>query len=235
MGAIDTQDDRYEGRVWAIGLGEEAWLVDKWVLMGDPASEELRKKVRLKVRQQYGRGDGAKMGVERWCWDSGGHYTDEVYAESRALGDTWVIPVKGANVPGKPVATWPKSRNAKKVYLVEVGTENAKELIYSRLKIQPDTSGKPVPGCVHLPANDDICSEDELKQLTAETKELKIVKGRREYRWTAKGRRNEALDCFVYAIAALRISQQRFGLDLELLAGAKRAVPQRGTRSRVRG
>lgn len=235
MGSIDTQDDRYEGRVWAFGLGEEAWLVDKWVLMGDPASEELRKKVRLKARQQYVRGDGAKMGVERWCWDSGGHYTDEVYAESRALGDTWVIPVKGANVPGKPVATWPKSRNAKKVYLVEVGTENAKELIYSRLKIQPDTSGKPVPGCVHLPANDDICSEDELKQLTAETKELKIVKGRREYRWTAKGRRNEALDCFVYAIAALRISQQRFGLDLELLAGAKRAVPQRGTRSRVRG
>lgn len=235
MGSIDTQDDRYEGRVWAFGLGEEAWLVDKWVLMGDPASEELRKKVRLKVRQQYVRGDGAKMGVERWCWDSGGHYTDEVYAESRALGDTWVIPVKGANVPGKPIANWPKSRNAKKVYLTEVGTENAKELIYSRLKIQPNTSGVPVPGCVHFPANDDICGEDELKQLTAETKELKIEKGRRVYRWTAKGRRNEALDCFVYALAALRISQHRFGLDLEMLAGAKRAVPQRGTRSRVRG
>lgn len=235
MGSIDTQDDRYEGRVWAFGLGEEAWLVDKWVLMGDPASEELRKKVRLKVRQQYVRGDGAKMGVERWCWDSGGHYTDEVYAESRALGDTWVIPVKGANVPGKPIANWPKSRNAKKVYLTEVGTENAKELIYSRLKIQPNTSGVPVPGCVHFPANDDICGEDELKQLTAETKELKIEKGRRVYRWTAKGRRNEALDCFVYALAALRISQYRFGLDLEMLAGAKRAVPQRGTRSRVRG
>lgn len=200
MGSIDTQDDRYEGRVWAFGLGEEAWLVDKWVLMGDPASEELRKKVRLKVRQQYVRGDGAKMGVERWCWDSGGHYTDEVYAESRALGDTWVIPVKGANVPGKPIANWPKSRNAKKVYLTEVGTENAKELIYSRLKIQPNTSGVPVPGCVHFPANDDICGEDELKQLTAETKELKIEKGRRVYRWTAKGRRNEALDCFVYAL-----------------------------------
>ena len=38
------------------------------------------------------------------------------------------------------------------------------------------------------------------------------------YRWDAKGRRNEALDCFVYALAALRISQQRFGLDLNALA-----------------
>ena len=235
MGSIDTQDDRYEGRVWAFGVGEEAWLVDKWVLMGDPASEELRRKVGLKIHHMYTRADNAKMRVERWCWDSGGHYTDEVYAESRRHGEMWVIPVKGANIPGKPIANWPKSRNAKKVWLVEVGTENAKELIYSRLKIQPNTAGDAVPGCVHLPANDEICGEDELKQLTAETKELKIEKGKRIYRWTAKGRRNEALDCFVYALAALRISQQRFGLDLQLLAGARRAPAQRGTRSRARG
>ncbi|MCY1452448.1 hypothetical protein D9M71_693680 [compost metagenome] len=49
----------------------------------------------------------------------------------------------------------------------------------------------------------------------------KIVKGQRVYRWDAKGRRNEALDCLVYAIAALRISQQRFGLDLEAIACAE--------------
>ena len=73
---------------------------------------------------------------------------------------------------------------------------------------------------MHLPANDEICDEDELKQLTAETKRLKIEKGQRVYRWDAGGRRNEALDCFVYALAALRISQQRFGLNLdELTAG----------------
>lgn len=235
MASIDTQDDRYEGRVWAFGLGEEAWLVDKWVLMGDPASEELRRQVGLKIHQQYTRADGSKMRVERWCWDAGGHYMDEVCAESRKHGDMWVIPIRGAPVAGKPIANWPSKRNAKKVFLTEVGTENAKELIYSRLKIQPNTSGDPVPGCIHLPANDDICDEAELKQLTAEVKELKIVKGKRIYRWTAKGRRNEALDCFVYAIAALRISQQRFGLDLAMLAGARRAKPQRGTRSRVRG
>ena len=36
-------------------------------------------------------------------------------------------------------------------------------------------------------------------------------------RWDSAGRRNEALDCFVYALAALRISQARFGFDLEAL------------------
>ncbi len=39
-------------------------------------------------------------------------------------------------------------------------------------------------------------------------------------RWDNEKRRNEAIDCFVYALAALRICQQRFGLDLDLLETA---------------
>ncbi|MDL2200832.1 phage terminase large subunit family protein [Halopseudomonas aestusnigri] len=215
FGGIDTQDDRYEGRVWAVGPGEEFWLIDRWILHGDPASEELRRKVGLQLHRLYDRADGMPMKVERWCWDSGGHYTDEVYQESRKHGVTWVIPIKGASAYGKPIASFPRTRSKAKVYLTEVGTDNAKELIYNRFKIQPQP-GANVPGCVHLPANDDICDESELKQLTAEVKVLKIASGRRVYRWDAKGRRNEALDCLVYALAALRISQQRFGLDLDL-------------------
>ncbi|MFC0710745.1 phage terminase large subunit family protein [Azorhizophilus paspali] len=218
VGGIDTQDDRYEGRVWAFGQGEESWLVDRWILHGDPSSEELRRKVGLKLHQQYTRADSLLMKVERWCWDSGGHYTDEVYTESRKHGVTWVVPVRGANQYGKPIANFPRQRaKGSKVYLTEVGTDNAKELIYSRLRIQTQP-GIPVPGCVHLPANDDLCDETELRQLTAERKLMKVEKGQRVYRWDAGGRRNEALDCFVYAIAALRISQQRFGLDLDALA-----------------
>ena len=57
-----------------------------------------------------------------------------------------------------------------------------------------------------------------MKQLTAEKKKAVISKGKRVLRWDAGGKRNEALDCFVLAVAALRISQQRFGLDLEALA-----------------
>lgn len=223
QGGMDTQDDRYEGRVYAFGVGEECWLIDRWILTGDPASEELRRKVGLKLQQQYTRADGVQMKVDRWCWDSGGHYTDEVYAESRKHGVMWVIPIFGANVYGKPIANFPRKRNRARVYATEVGTDNAKELIYSRLKNQPDAARReePQPGVIHFPANDDICDEEELKQLTAETKRLKIVQGRRVYRWDAGGRRNEALDCLVYALAALRISQQRFGLDIDALAAAK--------------
>lgn len=71
---------------------------------------------------------------------------------------------------------------------------------------------------MHLPADEVICDEDELQQLTSERKKWIVVKGQRVMRWDSGGRRNEALDCAVYALAALRISQQRFGLDLDLLA-----------------
>ncbi|MFK0090938.1 terminase gpA endonuclease subunit, partial [Pseudomonas sp. NPDC090755] len=203
------------------GPGEEAWLVHRFILTGDPASEELRRKVGLQVHRQFTRPDGLIMRVERWCWDAGGHSSDEVAAESRRHGVQWVVPIFGASTYGKPIANFPKKRKDG-IYKTEVGTDNAKELIYSRLKIAIDMaksqSGETQPGAIHFPANDDICDEDELKQITAERKKPVMVKGKRELRWDAGGRRNEGLDCFVYALAALRISQQRFGLDLNALA-----------------
>ncbi|EAT7030539.1 hypothetical protein EGE69_18085, partial [Salmonella enterica] len=39
--------------------------------------------------------------------------------------------------------------------------------------------------------------------------------------WDARGRRNEALDCLVYAYAALRVSMQRWQLDLDKLAASR--------------
>lgn len=228
VGGIDTQDDRYEGRVWAYGAGEESWLIHRWVLTGDPASVDLRKKVGQEIRRQFKRLDGTLMRVERWCWDSGGHYSDEVRKESKKHGVTWVIPIFGASTYGKKIANFPKKKTKDdRVYLTEIGTDNAKELLYSRLKIPPDAD-RPVPGCIHLPLNDDVCDEDEMRQLTSERKAWVIVKGRRVQRWENKKRRNEALDCAVYALAALRISQERFGLDLDRLAMDAQFDPETG-------
>ncbi|HHH9549850.1 TPA: terminase gpA endonuclease subunit, partial [Pseudomonas aeruginosa] len=83
--------------------------------------------------------------VALWGWDSGGHYTDEVYEESKKHGLLWVIPTKGHNVYGKPIAMFPNNKNKAGVYLTMIGTDNAKELIYSRLKLQPEP-GKVLPG-----------------------------------------------------------------------------------------
>lgn len=229
MGGIDTQDDRYELRVWGFGGGEEAWLIYRRVLTGDPSSAELLRQLGLELHKQFTRADGTKMGVMRWCWDSGGHHSETVRAQSRKHGLHWVIPIFGASTYGKPIASFPRKKERKsKTYLTEVGTDNAKEVIYNRLKQQPD-GNRPVPGLIHFPADDSICDDDELKQLTSETKKWILAKGRRVLRWDASKRRNEALDCFVYALAALRISQEKFGLDLDRLAMEVQYVPESGT------
>lgn len=222
FGGIDTQDDRYEGRVWALGAGEEKWLVRRFILNGDPASVELRRKVGVELHREFKRPDGTPMRVERWCWDAGGHYADEVREESIKHGVRWVIPIFGASTYGKPIANFPRRRK-NKVYKTEVGTDNAKELIYGRLRIEVPQPWTATPGCIHLPLVD-WCDEDELKQLTAERKKRVMVKGKREMRWDPGGRRNEAGDCLVYALAALRISQQNFGFDLEALEAARVAA-----------
>lgn len=90
-GGGDTQDDRYEGRVWAWGPNEECWLVYRFVLMGDPGGEELRRKRDLELHRQFTRADGLVMKVERWCWDAGGHYMDQVCDDSKKNGVLWMI------------------------------------------------------------------------------------------------------------------------------------------------
>ena len=72
-------------------------------------------------------------------------------------------------------------------------------------------------GAVHFPNNPEIFDLTEAQQLTAEEQVEKWVNGERKILWDSKKRRNEALDCFVYALAALRISVSRWQLNLESL------------------
>lgn len=214
---IDTQDNRYEGRVWGWGAGKEAALIDRFILHGDPADQVLKDKVAERIAQSYARADGVVLNIGVVGWDSGGHYTDDVYAMSKKLGLMRVIPIRGANVYGKPIANFPRKRTAKGVYLTEVGTDNAKELLMSMLRIAPDVDVRK-PGAIHFPLNEAVCDDVELQQLTSERKVPVRQNGRVIYKWDNQKRRNEALDCFVYALAALYIAIEKFGINLDKLS-----------------
>jgi phage terminase large subunit GpA-like protein len=57
--------------------------------------------------------------------------------------------------------------------------------------------------------------------VTAEERMKKYSKGHVYYVWDAKRKRNEALDCRVLNLAAIRILQQHRGVDLARLAGMR--------------
>ena len=213
-GGIDTQDDRVEFFVWAWGEGEESWLIEHIVVLGDLANDETKKACAKYLGKTYKNTNGDTMRVERWCWDAMGHKTDDVYAMSRKYGVFNVIPIQGANKYGKPIATMPKRKNEKKVYLTTVGTDNAKALIYSRLKLSYNSDEPVNHGFIHFPADESICSDEYFKQLCSASKKLEIRNGQRVYRWVKSYTFDESLDGWVYAYAALRISIDRFHLDL---------------------
>lgn len=214
---IDSQLDRYEMRVWGWGPGEESWLIDRVIIMGRHDEEETLVRVDSAINAVYRRANGVEMSISRICWDIGGIDPQIVYARSRLHGLFRVIPVKGASVYGKPVADMPRKRNKHGVYLTEVGSDTAKEQIYHRLTLKRAAADEPMPGAVHFPNNPDVFDLTEAQQLTAEEVTEKWENGKRRYLWDNKGRRNEALDCFVYALAALRISVSRWQVNLEAL------------------
>ncbi|HAM4869453.1 TPA: phage terminase large subunit family protein [Escherichia coli] len=219
---IDSQKNRYEIYVWGWAPGEEAFLIDKQIIMGRPEDEDTLKRVDAVIRKKYRHADGTEISISRVCWDTGGIDQDIVYQRSRKHGTFFVLPIKGASVYGKPVITMPKKRNQRGVFLCEVGTDTVKEMLYARFALPVVSASEVAPYTFRFPDNPDIFSDVEAKQLVAEELVEKVVNGRVKLQWDARKRRNEALDCLVYAYAALRISVQRWQLDLDALARARR-------------
>jgi phage terminase large subunit GpA-like protein len=213
---IDSQLDRYEIRVWGWGPGEESWLIDRIIVMGRHDEESTLLRVDEAINRRYSRKSGTEMSISRICWDIGGIDPEIVYKRSRKHGLFRVIPIKGASVYGKPIADMPRKRNKNGVYLTEIGTDTAKEIIYHRFTLIPEP-GVPCAGAVHFPNNPDVFDLSEASQLTAEELIEKWENGKQRYLWDNKKRRNEALDCFVYALAALRISISRWQINLTAL------------------
>ncbi|EFC3660128.1 TPA: phage terminase large subunit family protein [Escherichia coli] len=215
---IDSQRDRYEMYVWGWGPGEEAFLVDKSIIMGRPDDEETLRRVDAAINRKYLRADGQEMSIARVCWDTGGIDQGIVYARSKKLGLFRVLPIKGASVYGKPVITMPKKRNQHGVYLCEVGSDTVKELMYARLALPVVPFSQQADCIFRFPDDPAIFADEEARQIVAEELVEKVVNGKIKLQWDKKGRRNEALDCLVYAYAALRLSVQRWQISLDALA-----------------
>jgi phage terminase large subunit GpA-like protein len=195
----DVQDDRLETTVWGWGADEECWRVEHIVLRGNPGSQALWLEHDAILRRRWKTDDGRQLLIEAAAVDSGGHFTDHVYRYCSERKRFRVFAIKGQGGPGRLV--WPKkaSRSSKsRVSLWMIGVDTAKELLYGRLKKVTEQG----PGYVHFDAD---TTNEFLEQMTSETVVFRQVQGRKVRLWKPKktGIRQEALDCFVYAYAAM--------------------------------
>ena len=210
-GGVDVQKDRLEASIVDWDAGEEAWLMEHLIIPGDTAKPEVWAQLDEEL---------AHWAPECVAIDSG-YNTSMVYAfvEKRR----WALAIKGRAGPGVPIVEDEKARRQrlrrqrkKGITVHLVGDDQAKALIYSRLKIT-----EPGPGYIHFPI-DPSFDDEYFAQLTAE-KLVTKMRGTRPYvEWVQTRPRNETLDTLKYSLAALRLS----GIDLRARAAAVNAEKQ---------
>lgn len=198
-----AREGRIELEVVGWGLGEESWSLAYEVFTGDPSQPKVWDAVDKYLLQPWHREDGHLMGVRACCIDSGGLNTEDVYKFARARFTRNVWAIKGASDRGgqwSPV--WPQVIKAKRQKYrtgqrpIIIGVNAAKEAVRQRLLVP-----EPGAGYCHFPNGR---PEAYFAQLTAENLQVTGRGGARVRKWVLpKDRANEALDCRVYAYAAL--------------------------------
>lgn len=216
---VDTQDDRLEVEIVGWGEDEESWGVAYHVIYGDPAQPAVWEELDGVLREAYRTASGRVIRTQATAIDSGGHHAEAVLKFCRERFRRRVYAIKGMGGQGKPI--WPlrasKTKTRDSVFMV--GVDTAKDAIYARFKIKPsDEDGEfRQAGACHLPDNPETGYDDDwMEQVTSEQRMTRYREGRPYTVWVLpKGKRNEALDCRVYATAAMKAVPK----------AAKRAAP----------
>jgi phage terminase large subunit GpA-like protein len=192
---VDVQKDRLEASIVAWGAGEEGWLIDHLILPGDTARPEVWENLHDALTD---------AGIAFAAIDSG-YNTSMVYAFTEKR--RWSVAVKGITGMGRPLIEDEKkrrqrlrNRRKKAAHVEPLGVDQGKALLYARLKL-------PVPGPAYLHFPRDPAFDDEYFAQLAAEKLVTKIKGTRPFQeWVQTRPRNEALDCLLYALAALRLS-----------------------------
>jgi phage terminase large subunit GpA-like protein len=205
---VDVQADRLEVEIVGWGADEESWSLGYHVLSGDTARPEVWEDLESLLVSEYTHPKGITLKPRAVCVDSG--YRDSMVLRfTRDKYSRRVFAVKGRT----DGSIWPRKPSRKnQTPFFNVGTSAAKDAISGFIRLSD-----PGPGCMHFPVGRDL---EYFEQLTAERKVTKYVHGFAKREWRKQdGQRNEALDCRVYAYAALHAL---YSLGFKLNAEAER-------------
>jgi len=202
---VDTQDDRLEVVVYAYGDEYENWLIEHKIFMGDPGQAAVWGLLDMYLQKNFKHESGRDIPIAATCVDAMGHHTDDVYNFCRPRFFRRIFAIQGQPGAGRPLIIKYNNNNRAKVYLFHLGVDTGKEALYNRLKLK-DVG----PGYCHFPQG---LSEKFYQQLTAEKRILRHNAGLPKLEWVlSKGKRNETMDCTVYAMAALSILNPNLAL-----------------------
>jgi phage terminase large subunit GpA-like protein len=202
---VDVQADRLEIEIVGWMEGKSSQSIDYRVIDGDTSQPAVWHELGTLFAETWEREDGQILPLRLMGLDTG-YNTDKAYSFTQAHGISKVIPLKGRDKLETFVSA-PKSvdivkagKKIGKVKVWNVGVSLIKSETYGFLKLKIDKETGEIPaGYCHLPDR----APSYFRGLTAE--EIMLTKDKRGYdviTWIKKYKRNEPLDCRVYARAA---------------------------------
>jgi phage terminase large subunit GpA-like protein len=204
---VDTQDDRLECSLYGWGLDDERWAIEHKVFKGDPSLPDADAAspwaaLREYLLEEWEHALGVTMRIAAVLIDSGGHHTERVYEFTRKHeARRWHAIVGRAGI-GRPLLSSGSRVGPYKTLLYIVGVDTAKEDIFTSFRVDKIGSGY-----CHF---SDGLEPEFFRQVTAE----KLVKNTENFQttmhWVKTSERNEALDCAVYARAAVSVRRPNF-------------------------
>lgn len=237
--AVDVQKDRLELEVVGWGTLEESWGVERRTIWGDPTDPAVWRDLDALRESEYVHESGTKLRIAATCIDSG-YLQNMVFDYCRKRRGQRLWPTKGLPGEGKPIAPRPKNQRLAQdfrgVDVVNVGTFEAKHLVYTRLQ-----KTEPGPGYCHFPAE---YEQEFFLQLTAERLVTTFERGVQKREFRNIRRRNEALDIRVLNLVAVHLLNPSWGalarqFNWEAPVEEKKAAPpvtpvKQAVRTRVR-
>ncbi len=211
---VDVQDDRLELSIIGWGRDDESWVITHEVMYGDPSTPQLWTALDSKLFTTYLCNDGRQLPIRATCIDSGGHFTNTVYSYAKKNYARRVFAIKGVGGEGRAIVGRPSKNNIGKCLLFPVGVDTTKDLLFARLRIKEEGAG-------YIHFHDDL-NDEYFRQLTAEKIITKFTRGYKKRVFQKIRPRNEALDCFVYSIAAYAI----LNVDINTLADNRKQQSQ---------
>lgn len=204
---VDVQRDRVECTIYGWGEGKECWGIEHRIIYGRSDSANTWQQLDMLFQAQRKLSTGAIVPVSCVFVDSGdGESAAHVYRYTKPREHLMVYSVKGRGGFEVPFINKPTKGNSEGALLFSLGVDSGKSLVMNRLKIEDEG-----PGFVHYPRQAERgFNEDFFQQLTAEVLEHKFEKGAIKRKWNKIRERNEALDCMVYATAAMEAINPQF-------------------------
>ena len=203
---VDVQDNRLEVSIIGWGRDDETYVIAHETLYGDPSTPQLWTNLDSVLNTQFETESGRQIAIRASCVDSGGHFTNSVYAYCKKNAPRRIFAIKGVGGEGKPISGRPSKNNIGKCLLFPVGVDTAKDLLFARMRIK-----EAGPGYMHFA---DALNDEYFRQLTAEKIVTRFHRGFKKRVFEKIRPRNEALDCMVYALAAYGI----LGVNVNALA-----------------